>query len=103
MRTFEQTVRMRFGLSWLLPFGLLMFALVSVPAHIFDERGLPRYQRLRAELQRIRHQNDELRRDLQLLEQRILELRGDPRSMECLARDELGMLRDGEVLFQFAE
>lgn len=94
---------MRSGLPWLLPFGLLIFGLVSVPAHIFDERGLPRYQRLRAELSRIRRQNDELRRELRALEQSVLELRGDPRSVERLARDELGMLRDGEVFFQFAE
>lgn len=94
---------MRLGLPWLLPFGLLIFGLVSVPAHVFDERGLPRYQRLRSELERVRNQNDHLRRELRTLEQGVLELRGDPRSVERLARDELGMLRDGEILFQFDE
>lgn len=94
---------MRSGLPWLLPFALLVFGLVSVPAHIFDERGLPRYRRLRAELTRMRLQNEELRRELRGLEQSVQQLRSDPRSVERLARDELGMLRDGEILFQFPD
>lgn len=88
---------------WLLPFGLLVFSVVFVPLRILEDEGLPRYRALRAELHRIEADNDHKRRDLQQLQREVDALRRDPESLERIARDELGMLREGEILFQFNE
>jgi cell division protein FtsB len=86
---------------WLLPFGLLVFAVVAVPLHILDEQGLPRYRALRAELARVHERNELMRRDVRDLGQQVERLRNDPRAVERIARDELGMVRKDELVFQF--
>jgi cell division protein FtsB len=91
------------SVAWLLPFGLLVFTMVSVPMHILDAQGLPRYRALRAELYEVRENNDRIRREVKDLKRTVASLRSDPRALERLARDELGMLRQGELMFQFAD
>ncbi|MDH5676307.1 MAG: septum formation initiator family protein [Myxococcales bacterium] len=87
--------------AWLLPFGLLVFAIIFVPLRILDAQGLPRYRALRQELSHVRETNADLRRELAELDRRVQGLRDNPEAIERIARDELGMLRDGEVIFQF--
>ena len=50
----------------------------------------------RAELERLRAEADSLRG-------RVAALENDPVSIETLARERFGMIRDGEVLYRFAE
>ena len=88
-------------LGFLLPFALLSLALVAVPLRILDAEGLPRYRALRAELQEIRQSNAAARREVRTLKRRVEALRVDPAAVERIARDELGMIRTGEMLFQF--
>lgn len=90
-------------LGWLLPFALLVFAIVVVPLRMLDEQGLPRYQALRTELHEVRDGNERMRRQVQDLKLSVELLRTDPETIERIARDELGMLRDGEILFQFSD
>jgi cell division protein FtsB len=90
-------------LAWLLPLGLLLFAIVFVPLRILEAQGLPRYRALRAELQRTQQNNARLRRELQELGQRVGQLRTDPRALERIARDELGLLHRDEIVFQFQD
>jgi cell division protein FtsB len=89
-------------IAWLLPFGLLVFALVAVPLRILSAEGLPRYRKLRSQLERTQTDNASLKRSIEQLSRDVVGLRSDPRAVERIARDELGLLRDGEVLFQFA-
>lgn len=91
------------SITWLLPFGLLSLATVIVPLRMLDEQGLPRYRALRSELQDIRSDNERIRREVKQLKATVARLRDDPNEIERIARDELGMLRDGELLFQFPE
>ena len=93
----------RTPLTWLLPLGLLLFAIVFVPLRILEAEGLPRYRALRAELQQTRDTNARLRREVVELQQRVQRLRDDPESIERIARDEIGMLRRDELVFQFSE
>jgi len=86
---------------WMLPFGLLILAIVSVPLSILDEQGLPRYRALRGELAEVERVNDRLRRDVEQLHRDVNGLRQDPEAIERIARDELGMIREDEILFQF--
>ena len=85
----------------MLPFGLLVFSIVFVPLRILDEQGLPRYQALRAELSQVEQENAQIRRELREMKRGVAALRDDPATLERIARDELGMLREDELLFQF--
>ncbi len=86
---------------WLLPFGLLVFTVVAVPLHILDEQGLPRYRALRSELARLRDNNERTQTELHDLKREVEALKHDPHAVERIARDELGMVRSGELVFQF--
>lgn len=91
------------SIAWLLPFGLLVFAIIFVPLRILDAQGLPRYRALRTELHEVEAQNSRMRRQLEDLSVQVARLRADPEALEAIARDELGMLRSGELVFQFAD
>lgn len=90
-------------LGLVLPLGLLALALVAVPLRILDQEGLPRYRALRGELSELRQANAATRREIRALKRRVERLRSDPAAVEAIARDELGMLREGETLFQFGQ
>lgn len=87
----------------MLPFGLLVVSIVSVPLGILDEEGLPRYRALKTELAEVERINDELRREIEQRQREVGALRDDPAAIERIARDELGMIREDEILFQFPE
>ncbi|MCC6875420.1 MAG: septum formation initiator family protein [Sandaracinaceae bacterium] len=89
------------SLAWMLPFGLLVLAIVSVPLAILSEAGLPRYRALREELGEVRRVNDRLRAEVHRLRAEVHGLRNDPVMIERIARDEHSMVREGEIVFQF--
>lgn len=89
--------------AWVLPFGLLLVSIVSVPLGILDEQGLPRYRALKSELAEVERINERLRRDVEQLQRDVDGLRTDPATVERIARDDLGMIRADEILFQFPE
>jgi len=95
--------RVRSVLGWLLPLSLLTVAIVSVPMLVMGEAGLPRFRALRAELSEVEHENDRMRRDVDHLRVEVDHLRDDPEAIERIARDELGMVREDELLFQFED
>ena len=89
----------RFAIA--LPLALLLLALVAVPLRILDREGLPRYRALSSELRELRASNAATRREVRVLKGHVERLRVDPSAVERIARDELGMVRQGEFLFQF--
>lgn len=89
------------SLSWLLPFSLLVLAIVVVPLQIFDDQGLPRYRQLRNQLASEESENRSLRAEAEQLREEVARLRGNPAAIESVARDDLGMVRSGEIIFQF--
>jgi cell division protein FtsB len=84
-----------------LPIAMLSLALVAVPVLILEPEGLPRLHALNKELDQVDSENDELRRDIGKLRVEVTHLRDDPAAVERIARDELGMVRTSEVVFQF--
>lgn len=86
---------------WLIPFALLVFTALAVPLLITEEEGLPRVRALREELHELHDDHARLREEILLLEQHVEDLKSDPETIERLARDELGMIRQDEVVFQF--
>jgi cell division protein FtsB len=86
-----------------LPIGLLAVALVGAPIMIFSRDGMPRLEAVENEMETVEHENAELQREIDYLRARVTRLRDDPAAVERLARDELGLIRQSEIVFQFPE
>jgi cell division protein FtsB len=86
-----------------LPIALLALAGVAVPVLVLEPQGLPRLRALQKELDQVDAENADLKRDIGHLRVEVRELRDDPAAVERIARDELGMVRKSEVVFQFGK
>lgn len=80
---------------------MLTMAVVAVPFLVFEPQGLPRMRGLEKELAGVQAENAELRRDIGKLRTDVRELRESPRAVERIAREQLGLVRKSEVVFQF--
>jgi cell division protein FtsB len=99
--SFDSVSRPEDFLQRTLPIAMLSLALVAVPLLVLQPQGLPRLRGLQKELDAVNLENDELRRDVNRLRLEVTQLRDDPAAVERIARDELGMVRKSEVVFQF--
>jgi cell division protein FtsB len=84
-----------------LPIAMLTLALVAVPVLVLEPQGLPRLRGLQRELEGVRTENEALAREVARLRVEVRALRDDPAAIERIARDQLGMVRKSEVVFQF--
>jgi len=84
-----------------LPLAILLVAVIGAPVLIFSPQGLPRLRGLEKELADVGDENADLRRDIDALHGRVSRLRDDPAAVERIARDNLGLVRQTEVVFQF--
>lgn len=84
-----------------LPIAVLVVAAFGAPVLIFSPQGLPRLRGLERELSDVEEENAELRREIDKLRGNVSLLRDDPRAVERIARDNLGLVRPSEVVFQF--
>jgi len=83
--------------------ALLAVALVGAPLMIFEPEGLPRMRALEKELAAVNDENADLRREVARLRVEVRDLRDDPAAVERIARDQLGLVRKSEVVFQFGK
>jgi cell division protein FtsB len=88
-------------LERVLPLAILVVAVIGAPVMIFSPEGLPRLRGLERELAQVQDETAELGREIESLRGRVQRLRDDPTAVERIARDNLGMLRQTEVVFQF--
>src|SRR6185369_350940 len=88
---------------WLrgLPLAVLTVSLIAVPVLVLEPQGMPRMRALDKELKEVEAQNAELRRDVSRLRTEVKELRENPSAIERIAREQLGLVRKTEVVFQF--
>jgi len=84
-----------------LPIAVLVVAVIGAPVMIFSPQGLPRLRGLEKELTDVNEENAALRREIEALRGRVARLRDDPTAVEQIARDNLGLVRQSEVVFQF--
>ena len=84
-----------------LPGFILVGAVIGAPVLIFSAEGLPRLQALDQELTHVRRENEEERRKISFLRKSVQHLKEQPTAVERMARDELGLTRKNEVVFQF--
>lgn len=83
--------------------GLIALLVASLPLELFSEKGFKHYLRLQKELSALRERNERLERGVSRLQREISELRHDDQELERVARDELGLIREGEVVFVVEE
>ncbi len=86
-----------------LPIGILTVAAVSVPILMLRPEGVTRMHALQRELDDVHSQNAELARDVGALRAEVQGLRDDPKAVEKIAREELGLVRKSEIVFQFGK
>ena len=67
----------------------------------FGEKGIFHLFRLQKELARIKEKNVKLEEENQKLKEEVKRLQSDKRYIEEIARKELGMVKEGEIIYQF--
>jgi len=80
--------------------GVLALAFGYVPYRVLGERGLRRALALEDEAREQRSRIAQLREDNAALRREVQALRTDLETIEQVARDELGMVKPGEEVFQ---
>ena len=93
--------RSKISPSWLvcaLALVLFVFSLITS----FGERGLLHLWRLTEERRRLGEKNFRLHQENEILREKIDRLRHDDRYLEKRAREDLGFVAPGEIVYQFA-
>ena len=75
--------------------------LASVLLIIWSPNGLLHLRQLHLEHQELLQKNHILEKENHQLYEEISRLRNDPAAIEDLARQELGLVKEGELIFQF--
>ena len=81
--------------------AVLAVAAISVPMLMLSATGLPRLQGLREEKIRADDEVSRLSQEIWELRAEVARIKDDPAAVERAARDELGLVRRTEVVFQF--
>ena len=79
---------------------LLALALGYLPYKLYLRSGLVQYVSLRGELAALTARNEQLQSSIRELRHQLERMKEDPAAIERVARDELGMVRSGEVVFK---
>src|SRR5262249_12473046 len=83
--------------------GSVIALLALVVGSFFGDRGILRLVAQRERTESLRRGNEELRTENVRLAGEIAALRSDPRAVEELARESLGLARPGETVFLIHE
>jgi len=81
-------------IAFLLMFGVFAF---------FGEKGIFNLLRLQKEVVRIKEKNSKLEEENRQLKEEVKRLQSDKRYIEAIARKELGMVKEGEIIYQFED
>lgn len=83
--------------------GAFLMMSVLAGTMFFNSDGLPLYFHMRETRQHLTEQIQQLQDINASLEEDIIRIQRDPQRLEELARNRLGMVRQGEVVYQFVE
>ena len=86
-------MKRRFVYFWVITGGLILFAFFYLP-------GLSRYQELRQEEERLERELADLDRDIKSLREEKELLEKDQAYLEKVIREELGLVRPGEMVYK---
>ncbi len=87
----------------MLPLLVLVVSTVSVPLMIFSPAGFPRLHALEDEKSRVDREVSKLGDQIRKLRAEVAQVKTDPAKVEQVARDQLGLVRRTELVFQFGE
>jgi cell division protein FtsB len=93
-------LRLRISHKWALYGWASLIALLFIYA-VVGERGAIHLWRLQGEKGKLDDQNYRLQKDNEALREKITRLRSDNHFLEKIAREELNMVRPGEVVYRF--
>lgn len=88
--------------SKIIPLWLVLIVLVMLGFALLGERGVLRAMQSYHHKQELEQQLADLKLQQQALREEIRRLRKDRDYWEQLARKELGMVREGELIYQFS-
>lgn len=85
----------------LLPASLLLLSVTSVPLLIWSPTGLARLEALEQQRKGLQLEVQRLEREIDRLRIQAESVKTSPASIERVARDELGLVRQTELVMQF--
>jgi cell division protein FtsB len=86
----------RRNLYWFLIAGFVLLLLQD----IFGTHGVLAMRRSQAEARKIQQEINQLDRENKKLQDHVKDLKTDPSTMECIAREDFGLARPGELIFK---
>jgi cell division protein FtsB len=81
--------------------GLLV--VVMIVHDVFGTHGFLAMRRTQSEIKKVQANLDKLSKENEALEREVKDLKSDPRLIEKIARDELGLARPGEVIIRIPQ
>ena len=83
---------------------ILGLALLLLAIHdVFGSHGLLAMRRTQSQVQELRGEIDRLNQQNTHLNKQVQALRTDPKAVERIAREEMGLARPGEMIFKIPE
>jgi cell division protein FtsL len=82
-------------------FFILGFLLILGLVTFFGEKGILHMLRLQKELVKIQESNRQIEMENDKLKEEVRRLKVEKRVIEEIARKELGMVKEGEIIYQF--
>jgi cell division protein FtsL len=82
---------------------ILICLLILGSLTFFGEKGILNLLHLRKEVVRIKEKNLRLEEENQKLKEEVKRLQSDKRYIEEIARKELGMVKEGEIIYRFED
>ena len=92
--------------AWLRQYGgtLLGLLILTLVVHdIFGTHGYLAMRHTQQEIQKVKANIEQLNKENLQLEEEVKELKSDPRKIEKIARDELGLAKPGEVIIKIPQ
>jgi cell division protein FtsB len=83
---------------------ILSFALLALLAHdVFGPHGFIAMRRTQKEIDQIQEQIGKMNDENKSLADQVSSLKSDPKAIERIAREEMGLARPGEMIFKIPE
>ena len=86
----------RRNMNWFLVAGLALLLLQD----IFGTHGVLAMHRSQVEARKIQQEINQLDKENQALQNHVKDLKTDPATIECIAREDMGLARPGEHIFK---
>jgi cell division protein FtsB len=86
----------RQNMNWFLVAGFALLLLQD----IFGTHGVLAMHRSQVEARKIQEEINQLEKENQALQNHVKDLKTDPATIECIAREDMGLARPGEFIFK---